>query len=70
MSIGPPAKNGARASAMTKKQLIEYIMRLNRSATAEFLEDFEENELDQYLQRLIRLRDERGGQLLQEELTI
>lgn len=55
---------------MTKKQLIEYIMRLNRSATAEFLEDFEENELDQYLQRLIRLRDERGGQLLQEELTI
>ncbi len=46
---------------MTKTQLIADIRRLNRSACPEFLEQFEENELDVYLRRLLDLARARGG---------
>ncbi len=39
---------------MTRRQLIDDIQRLNRSATREFLEQFGENELDLYLRKLLR----------------
>ena len=52
---------------MTKQELIDHIMRLNRSATEEFLSEFEENELDHYLRKLLALREVRGPNLLQPE---
>ena len=42
---------------MTKQQLIEDICRINRSATPEFLSQFEENELSEYLKRLLRIEE-------------
>lgn len=37
---------------MSKRELIDRIMRLNRSARLEFLQSFTENELADYLQQL------------------
>jgi len=40
---------------MTKRQIIEDICRLNRSASPEFLSEFDENELWTYLQKLLKV---------------
>ena len=37
---------------MSKRDLIERIMKINRSARREFLQEFNENELDDYLRQL------------------
>ena len=37
---------------MSKRELIDRIMELNRSARREFLLEFNENELDDYLRQL------------------
>lgn len=37
---------------MSKRELIDRIMQLNRSARREFLQGFNENELNDYLQQL------------------
>ena len=37
---------------MTKRQIIDAIMRINRTARAEFLADFSERELLDYLEHL------------------
>jgi len=37
---------------MSKRELIDRIMQLNRSARREFLQGFNENELDDYLRQL------------------
>ena len=52
---------------MSKREMIEHIMRLNRSATAEFLGQFTANQLDQYLRKLLKAAIERGPNLLQPE---
>src|SRR5262245_13982007 len=41
-----------RTTPMSKRDLIERIMKLNRSARREFLLDFTENELADYLRQL------------------
>jgi hypothetical protein len=40
---------------MDKKELIECIQEINRSATAEYLNDFSQAELTEYLERLMDL---------------
>ncbi len=52
---------------MSKTELIEHIMRLNRSATEEFLHQFSPNQLDLYLRKLLKAAIERGPNLLQPE---
>lgn len=37
---------------MSKRELIDRIKQINRSARAEFLEEFSENELNDYLRQL------------------
>ncbi|MFQ5422922.1 MAG: hypothetical protein ACE5F9_02970 [Phycisphaerae bacterium] len=37
---------------MSKRELIQRIMELNRTARREFLQEFTENELDDYLRQL------------------
>lgn len=37
---------------MSKRELIDRIMQINRSARREFLQGFNENELDDYLRQL------------------
>ncbi len=55
---------------MTKWQLIHDILRLNRSASRKFLEQFGENELDLYLRKLLRQERRYGSaDLLQPVLT-
>jgi hypothetical protein len=39
---------------MSKKELIEYICELNKSARREFLENFSEKELTDYLDNLMK----------------
>lgn len=48
---------------MTRQRLINDIRRLNPSAAPEFLAQFSENELDQYLRRLLSL-ERRYGEVL------
>jgi hypothetical protein len=40
---------------MSKRELIEYICELNKSARPEFLENFSEIELSDYLDNLMKL---------------
>jgi hypothetical protein len=40
---------------MSKRELIEYICQLNKSAKPEFLENFSEKELTDYLDNLMKL---------------
>lgn len=47
---GQPAS--AELTAMSKRELIEKIMQLNRTARREFLQAFTENELADYLRQL------------------
>lgn len=49
--------NPQRCDPMTKNQLINDIIWLNRSAKREFLQQFEESELDLYLRKLLNVRD-------------
>lgn len=51
---------------MTKPQVIQQIMHLNRSARLDFLEQFDVQELRAYLDRLYGLQ-RRLGQLLRPE---
>lgn len=46
---------------MTKQQLISHIQRLNRSARWDFLVQFDRNELDHYLRRLLGLQQKYGS---------
>ena len=55
---------------MTKQQLIEDIQRLNKSASAEFLEQFGDNELDLYLRKLLRLEQKYGSENLLRPVTL
>lgn len=55
---------------MTKTQLIQDIVRINRSATPEFLEQFEETELDRYLRRLLDLLDKSPQRRRQQSMTL
>ena len=52
---------------MTKCDLIQQIMKLNRSAREDFLADFSVTELREYFDRLLWLRKRRGPNLLQPE---
>lgn len=56
--------------AMTKRELIDRIMRLNRSAKAEFLATFSEPELRDYLRQLKELALERKSEDLMEGLVV
>ena len=40
---------------MSKRELIDYIREINRSAKAEFLANFSEQELNAYLEHLMEL---------------
>ena len=40
---------------MSKRELIDYICELNRTAKAEFLASFSEEELNEYLEHLMEL---------------
>ncbi len=40
---------------MSKRELIEYICQINKSAKPEFLASFEEQELSEYLEHLMEL---------------
>lgn len=51
---------------MTKPQIIQEIMTLNRSASLEFLQAFEVHDLRRYLERLHGLQ-RRCGRVLQPE---
>jgi len=55
---------------MTKRELIEQIMRLNRSARAEFLARFSQEELLDYLRQLRELSIERRTEDLLEVLAV
>ncbi len=55
---------------MTKRQLIEEIMRLNRSARAEFLARFSLDELLDYLRQLKELSLERKTDDLLEVMAV
>ncbi len=52
---------------MSKRELIERIMRLNRSARREFLQSFAENELADYLRQLESIRPRENAWGNQEE---
>ncbi len=54
---------------MTKREVIEQIMRLNRSARAEFLAKFSEEELRDYLRQLKELSRERRTEDLLEVMA-
>jgi len=54
---------------MKKRELIEEIMRLNRSARAEFLASFAEEELREYLRQLKELSIERRTEDLLEVMA-
>ncbi len=55
---------------MTKQQLIDDIRRLNKSASAEFLEQFGESELDLYLRKLLRLERKYGSEDLLRPVSL
>lgn len=55
---------------MTKRELIDRIMRLNRSARAEFLASFTEQDLRDYLRQLKELALERRTEDLMEGLMV
>ncbi len=46
---------------MSKRELIDRIMTLNRSARREFLQSFTENELADYLHQLESIQDDPVG---------
>jgi hypothetical protein len=48
-------------TVMSKRELIDRIMQLNRSARLEFLQSFTENELADYLQQLESVCTDREG---------
>ncbi len=54
---------------MTKRKLIEEIMRLNRSARAEFLATFSQEDLLDYLRQLKELSIERRTEDLLEVMA-
>jgi hypothetical protein len=56
LCVGKPSER----CTMTKRELIDAIMELNRSAQAEFLAGFEEAQLRDYLRQLKELIRERG----------
>jgi hypothetical protein len=58
------------SEAMTKRELIDRIMRLNRSARAEFLASFTEQDLRDYLRQLKELALERRTEDLMEGLMV
>ncbi|MEX0775533.1 MAG: hypothetical protein WD042_07440 [Phycisphaeraceae bacterium] len=45
---------------MSKEQVIDQIVRINRSAIRDFLDNFGEQELHSYLQRLTQVHGHRG----------
>lgn len=45
---------------LTREQVIDRIMELNRSARAEFLESFDDNRLNHYLDHLVSAAGPRG----------
>ena len=47
-----PSSKTSEFTAMSKRELIDRIMKLNRSARREFLQAFTENELADYLRQL------------------
>jgi len=55
---------------MKKRDLIDRIMRLNRSARAEFLATFSEEELRDYLRQLKELSLEQRTENLMEGLMV
>ena len=57
-------------AAMKKRDLIDRIMRLNRSARAEFLATFSEEELRDYLRQLKELSLEQRTENLMEGLVV
>ncbi|MGB9624609.1 MAG: hypothetical protein ACPMAQ_07060, partial [Phycisphaerae bacterium] len=60
----------ASVSTMSKRELIETIMRLNRSARAEFLAGFSQEELLDYLRQLKELSIERRTEDLLEVMAV
>lgn len=55
---------------MSKRDVIDQIMRLNRSARAEFLAGFSEEELLEYLRQLKELSIEEGTQDLMQVMAV
>ncbi len=53
-----PSENGARGSS--RDELVDRIIRINRSATTEFLNRFAEPELSEYLEHLLSAQRPRG----------
>ncbi len=45
---------------MTKREVIEAIRKLNPTAQPEFLAEFSENQLAQYLEQLLHIQGENG----------
>jgi len=54
------ALSHAETIGMSKRELIERIMELNRSARREFLQGFSENELADYLRQLESIQPRSG----------
>ncbi|MEL7473735.1 MAG: hypothetical protein AAGK04_10500 [Planctomycetota bacterium] len=46
---------------LSREQILERILEINPGATTDFLADFDHTTLADYLDRLIRLRDQRGS---------
>jgi len=46
---------------MSKYEMIDRIRRVNRTVNETFLLEFDEPQLESYLQRLTRLQDQRGS---------
>lgn len=51
-------------AAMTRGQIVDRIVRLNRTVSAEYLDQFDEEELALYLSHLLSAAQPRGGQWL------
>ncbi len=55
---------------MTKRELIDQIMSLNKSAEPDFLAEFDERELREYLRQLKQLQRELKAEELLEPLAV
>lgn len=56
-----PVKHDTRPRlALTRTQVVDQILTINRSATAEYLEQFREPELNTYLEHLLNAQEPRG----------
>ena len=58
MVSGPMDEKGGRI--MSKEEMIEAIRRQNRTASRDFLDEFDDRQLSSYLRRLTTVRNRRG----------